>query len=169
MFTRAFASGPISEASTPVNARSSGPTTRKQRHGVSTTASGGTRSLGQMIDSSSGAHVTEMTTLSSRPPVSEAGSAEPAGSRHTAYSSGSRSRSSMREDYGRHRFRPMPRGCVYHHRSGRLSPWSGPADRSADGREERQRGHDVARFRQRGGDRVDGGGGGPDGVAAPLR
>src|SRR5690242_13104784 len=112
MLTRASASGPISDASTPVSARSSGPTTRKHRHGVSTTASSGTRSLGQMIDSSSGAQVTEMTLLSGGPELSEAGIADPAGSRHTAYSSGNRSRSNMNEDYGRERFRPIPDRCV---------------------------------------------------------
>src|SRR4051812_3343041 len=100
MLTRAAASGPISEASTPVSARSSGPTMRRQRQAVSATASSGTRSVGQMIDNSSGAQLSEMTPFSTGPAASEAGIGEPAGSRHTAYSSGSSSRSSMRADYG---------------------------------------------------------------------
>src|SRR6266542_1210137 len=116
MLTRASASGPISDANTPVSARSSGPTTLRQRQAVSATASSGTRSLGQMIDISSGAQLSEITPLSSGPALSEAGMGEPAGSRHTEYSSGSRSRSSMREDYVSDAFRRIPARCVEHHK-----------------------------------------------------
>ena len=100
MLTRASASGPISEASTPVSARSSGPTTRRQRQAVSTIAPS-RHPVGRADDRQLvGRPGHRDDALVVRTAVSEAGTAEPAGSRHTAYSSGSRSRSSMRADYG---------------------------------------------------------------------
>jgi hypothetical protein len=79
--TRASASGPVSDASTPVRVSSTRPATRRQRHGVSTVASAGACPLGQITETSSGVHVTETTPW---PGSSPEGTGVPAGSRQIA-------------------------------------------------------------------------------------
>ena len=75
------ASGPTSAAMMPVSARSSGPLTRKQRHGAFTVAVLGAWLAGQMIEISYSVQVTETMPL---PPSSPAGTAALGSSRQTA-------------------------------------------------------------------------------------
>ena len=78
--TPALATGAVSEASTPTRVNGMAPATRRHRHPGSHVTLAGTASCRHTTDSSSAVRATDQTS----PAVAQSGTAEPAGSLHTA-------------------------------------------------------------------------------------